>query len=397
MSSSSFVITAASQISALGCGIGALREALTKPQQPVAIGSFEYHAFDEPVFGYKVNGFDPEAVLGKKGLRTKDWATKLLLGAFEMGFKEQIAQRTAAGECPGFAVGTMFGSVASIGDFLSESIVNGVHAVNPQAFANTVINAPTGNANIRYENRTLSATIANGFGSSFGALVYATDYLRHGYAESIIAGGFDEISYYTLLGLQINKLSSNNPITPFAQTPRGLCIGEGCALFLIESAMRAETFGVPVLARIAGIASFFDPPQTGASELPGGEGLDRAIQDACDQAGITPAQISWVASDANGTVLDGVEAQVLQSIVPHAPVTSYKSRLGECMGGAQALTVACAIVDINAQRISGIQADYPHSAQTNLVTQTRFCNASYVLITMLTCEGHCGALILKRS
>ena len=145
--------------------------------------------------------------------------------------------------------------VCSIGDFLSDSIVNGVNSVNPRAFANTVINSPTGNSNIRFDAKNLSATIATGFNSGIDALIYAFDYIQRGYIDRIVAGGLEEISYYSLLGLsRTGLISPSANIRPFAIDSDGIVVGEGCALFHLETEEAAKQRGAQIQAEIIGAA-----------------------------------------------------------------------------------------------------------------------------------------------
>ena len=169
------VITQVTTINAIGTSFTQTEECLHNPPQLTPVQSFQFHHLSQPVDCYRIRNLDPKEILGKKGLRNKDWATRLLLCALQSGFYP-LLEETPEEQRPGLCIGTAFGSVESIGDFLSDSIENGVNSVNPQEFANTVINSPTGNANIRYGLRNLSSTVATGFNASLDAIIYACRY-----------------------------------------------------------------------------------------------------------------------------------------------------------------------------------------------------------------------------
>jgi 3-oxoacyl-(acyl-carrier-protein) synthase len=395
MNEKKIVITGAGAICSIGAGFESLSAGLSSPPRMGSAQKYEFHELDAPVPCFKADTFDPEQILGKKGLRTKDWSTRLLLSTMEPAFKARFDAGTPESK-PGICVGTAFGSVQSIGDFLSDSIVNGVNNVNPQAFANTVINSPTGNANIRYEVRSLSATVATGFNAGADAIVYACDYIRRGHIDAVVAGGLEEISYYALLGMQRSGvLSASGRILPFGIDADGYVAGEGCALFMLETEKSADAAGAAVSAVIAGYASAFDPDTFSGAF--GGEAARYAMKAACDDAGIGTGDIGFVAASAGGMrSADIMEAQSIADVLGAAPVTAYKARFGECLAASPALSVACALADMKAGRITGVPAGYKPDSVINCVTGVCEKKSSeYAMINAFSCDGYCTSIILK--
>jgi 3-oxoacyl-(acyl-carrier-protein) synthase len=389
-------ITQAGVLSALGMGFDSLNAGIAEGPLKAGFKNFEFHTFDIDVPCFTVRGFDPVAVLGKKGLRLKDNATKMLLGTFDCGFKS-VMENPDELTRPGLAIGTSFGSVQSIGDFLSDSIVNGVNNVNPQAFANTVINSPTGNVNIRYCARNLSATVSTGFNSGLDALVYAFNYIQRGYFDAIVAGGLEEISYYSLLGLQrTGILSTSGNVLPFSARSGGIVPGEGCALFLIESEESMKAAGRKPLVEIAGIASAFDPEiaQNGNSDA---STSSYVLSEACKDAGVAREEIGFIASSGSGnSVSDRAEAAALTATFSgRVPVTAYKMFTGECYGASAALNVALAVNDLKSSRISGCGERYSCYNDIPLVFSTVNTSCAYAIVHSLSCDGNCGAIVLK--
>ena len=396
MQSRKIVITEVGTISTLGIGFNNLSDAMVQVPAKTTVKDYEFHQFNKDIPVFLVHDFDPVAILGKKGLRTKDNSTKILLGTFESGFKT-LMENSDDQNRPGICVGTAFGSIQSIGDFLSDSIVNGVNNVNPQAFANTVINSPTGNANIRYSSRNLSSTISTGFNSGMDAIIYAADYIRRGYINSIIAGGLEEVSYYSLLGLErTGILSQTGNTRAFAEDSDGVVMGEGCALFMVETEESALARGATILAEISGTGSAFDTEaaQNGVSN---GEAGSHAIKAACTEASIDPDAIDFVASGANGNVRsDRFESAAIKSVFSsEKPVTAYKMFTGECYGASGALNIMCALSDLKKGRISGTNSVYKAMNDIPLVFNTIQKESNFALVTSFSCDGNCSAVILK--
>lgn len=396
MAPTKIFITDVGIISALGMGFEKVSEGLLQAPNIASVKDYEFHQFEKEIPCYAIRDFDPVKILGKKGLRTKDNSTKILLGTLEIAFKD-IMEKSDDENRPGICIGTAFGSVQSIGDFLSDSIVNGVGNVNPQSFANTVINSPTGNANIRFLARNLSATIATGFNAGIDALIYTFDYLRRGYLQSIVAGGLEEISYYSILGIErTGILASDAPTKPFCSSSKGVVMGEGCALLLLETEESVKSRGSKPLAELVGTGSTFDSlaAQSGTTD---GEAGKQAILTACKEAGITPDQIDFVASGANGNpVSDRFEASAINAALgSNVPVTAYKRFTGECYGASGALNTLCALSDMKNNQITGIGNSYAVIDNINLTFTTIQKVSTYALVTSFSCDGNCSAIILK--
>jgi len=392
------LITAMNCVSAAGIGNDAMAEGLTRPAALSTVKDFEFHSFDEPVAALQLPEWDHAAVLGKAGLRTKDRPTKMLLSTIETGLKEVFGDREPEKK-PGLSIGTAFGSLQSIGDFLSDSIVNGVNAVNPVLFANTVINSPTGNANIRYGIKSLSATSSGTFNAGLDAIIYAADHIRSGHLDSIVAGGLEEVSYYTMLGFKRTGLLSTTGVSqPFAASAPGVVCGEGCALFLVETDASMRRSNRSAIASIAGYAQTFDPNNGSSGCNPLGEGARAAVKQALDMAGITAENIGFIASSANGTrSCDAMEAKLIADMFPATPVAAYKAKLGEAYGASPALSLAAALLDAQRGRVSGVGTGYDLCSPINLVRDTAALAAEHILVTSFSCDGNCAALVVRMS
>ena len=384
-----------SSISCLGRTRENIAASLSAAPKTGIVQDFGFHRLASPQPCFSIADFDPEAILGKKGLRMKDRATKLLFAAVEPEFKDMFASMPEE-ERPGICIGTAFGSVQSIGDFLSDAIVNGAHNVNPMAFANTVINAPTSNANIRYTSHMSSSTVATTFNAGMDALIYSCNYIRSGHACSMIAGGLEEISYYSLAGLaKSNALSAEG--APFGRSSKGILPGEGCAVFYIETEKSAQGHGATIIAEIAGMHTCFDPQHGPGGYNPKASGARYCLKQACAQAGIDPVSVGFVAASANGNPAgDAMEASIIGEYMPETPVAAYKSKTGECMGASGALLTACALIDMSNNRISGTNVRYPLANYVNLVSETiENKNCEFAIINSFSCEGYCASMVLK--
>jgi act minimal PKS chain-length factor (CLF/KS beta) len=122
------------------------------------------------------------------------------------------------------------------------------------------------------------------------------------------------------------------------------------------------------------------------------------MRDACAQAGVEPRELGFVAAGANGTPnIDKVEAEALRA-VGAAPVTAYKVKTGECYGSSTVLGVACALADLQRERVCGVGDEYVKLDGLDIVTEPmRTVKAKTAAVNAVSCDGNCGTIILRRA
>ncbi|MEU6862130.1 beta-ketoacyl synthase N-terminal-like domain-containing protein [Streptomyces sp. NPDC046876] len=224
--------------------------------------------------------FDIKAVLGRKGTRSMDRATGIAVitvGELLQDYGQGLA---ADPEKTGLVLGTS-GSVQSIMDFTKDALTGEKpYLVDPARFPNTVMNCPTGQSAIRHTLKGPNVTVSGGSATGLLALNYASRLLRGGHATALLAGAAEEFS------VQRARLEHVADHGGAGADP----LGEGAALFLLESGAAARDGGRPVLATVLG-SRFRAFPETGRA----GEALARCIADVLADAGAAPVDLALVA------------------------------------------------------------------------------------------------------
>ena len=392
------VITKINTICSLGIGFDALKKNIAKEIIPTKIQNFELFDLPSEQYIYTAPDFEPKDILGKKGLRTLDKATKILMSAIETGFKEFL-EALPDNERPGLMVGTAFGSIESIGNFITDSVRFGVNSVNPGLFGNTVINSPAGNANIRYDLKNLSGTMATGLTSGLEGLIYTCDHIALGYLTSILYAGLEEASVYQFAAAMNEKcLSPDGKMRPFAQSPLGYILGEGTGVMLVENKSFAQKHGREIIAEISGYASGFDPNGSNFGYNSEGDVMEYVIREALQKAKVTSEDIAFVSASANGTNGDLAEAKVISRVFgDKTPVACYKQKFGEAWGASGALCVAAAIADLQKKKVSPIYTDgYSKIDGINLVRKQELAiEKDHALVLSFAPDGNCAAVVIK--
>jgi 3-oxoacyl-(acyl-carrier-protein) synthase len=192
-------------------------------------------------------------------------------------------------------------------------------------------------------------TISTACSSGSNAITTATDLLRCGDVDLVIAGGADALTKITYFGFSSLRLMSATPCRPFDRQRNGLNLGEAAAFFVLEREKDARARGATIFGFVAGTSCTCDAHHITAPS-PDGAVLADAIRGALDQAGLEADQVDYV--NAHGTATpanDQAEARVLRRVFPNKmpPVSSSKSFLGHTLGAAGAIEALVCVLALN--------------------------------------------------
>jgi 3-oxoacyl-[acyl-carrier-protein] synthase II len=205
---------------------------------------------------------------------------------------------------------------------------------------------------------TLSAACASGN----YALALARRWLRLGWVDVCLAGACDmAITPLTLAGFgNLRALSRRNDDPQAASRPfdvdrDGFVMGEGGALFVLESAGSALRRGARLYAEVAGCGASSDAYNM-VIPSPHPEPAIAAMRQALTDAQVNPDDVGYINAHATSTpVGDQAEARVLETVFGPAiqcvPVSSTKSMTGHLLTGAAAVEAIACIVAIERQTI----------------------------------------------
>ena len=347
------VITGVGVLSSIGTGRDTYWEALSRGEK----GFRSISLFDTAPYAVKNAGeiadFDPLPFLGKKGLRELDRSTRLICSAAKLAIDDSRLEISEANSRDlGVSVGTTFGSLHSISQFDRSGLIDGPRLVNPSHFPNTVINSPASQVSIRFNIKGFNTTISTGFCAGLDAVSYATDFIRLGRAQAVLAGGVEELCEETFLLFHtlghLSGMSGAEPVSrPFDATRDGFILSEGAAMLVLENEQHAVNRGAEILAVVLGAGNAFDPGSDSSFDG-AGIGLKTAIELALKDARCRAEDLDYVCACANGTKgLDRMETRVLKEVLgEHAagvPVSAIKSMTGESFSASGALALSAAI------------------------------------------------------
>jgi len=202
-----------------------------------------------------------------------------------------------------------------------------------------------------------AVVVSTGCTSGLDAVAHASDLIREGSADIMIAGATDApISPITLAcfdAIKATTARNDDPAhasRPFDRTRDGFVLGEGAAIFVLEELQRARKRGARVYAEIAGFGSRCNAfHMTGLR--PDGAEMAAAITAALTEARLNPQDIDYVNAHGSGTKQnDRHETAAFKASLGHhayqVPVSSIKSMIGHSLGAIGSVEIAACLLAI---------------------------------------------------
>src|SRR5207247_2511591 len=93
-----------------------------------------------------------------------------------------------------------------------------------------------------------AVTTCSACSSSLSSIALGVTLLQTGQADLVVAGGYDAISEYVWGGFNALRLVAEGPLRPFARDRRGMKLGEGYAIVVLERADDARQRGARTIA-----------------------------------------------------------------------------------------------------------------------------------------------------
>lgn len=242
-----------------------------------------------------------------------------------------------------------------------------------------------------------SITLSNACASGTDAIGLAAAMIEKGECDIALAGGCDEIVRMVYLGFISLMNTSDEPCTPFSKSRKGLNLGEGAGVYVLESQAVAKRRGARPLGSIEGYATVSDAYHITAPE-PSGRGLRKAFQLALHQAGISPEDVVFVNTHGTGTIEnDRVEGRVIADIFGRdIPITATKAYTGHALGAAGGLEAVFSSRFLLDQKIPGVPDynDYDPECGIKPYCKTEQISGKYACSSSLAFGGVNSVIVI---
>ena len=289
----------------------------------------------------EVRGYDPEACFDRRELKQMDrFAQFALLAAREatqdaaIEWTDELRKRTA------IVTGTSLGGQNVQHEAHDELLVKKSGRLKPLSIPRAMASSGASHISMELGLNGPVFTIVTACSSSNHAIGNAFWLIRHGVADAAVTGGSDApFSFANLKGWEALRAVSHDTCRPFCKDRRGLILGEGGGILMLETLDAANARGARIYAEIAGFGMSSD-----ASHItqPTAEGPEQAMRFALADAGLAPEQIDHINAHGTGTLAnDPKEAEAIRRVfgehTDRLAVTGTKSMHGHTLGAAGAI------------------------------------------------------------
>lgn len=350
------VITGVGIVSPIGIGKEEFTKSLKEGKSGVGIiSSFDVSQYTTRI-GAEVKNFVPENFIDKKKVRKMDRfcqfafaAAKLAIEDSGLDFEKEDVSRV------GVLLGSGIGGIYTIEKEIRVMLEKGPGRVSPFLIPMQISNIAAGEIAMQYGLWGPNYAVTSACASANHALGDALRLMRYGDADVMIVGGTE--ASITPLGLAgfcaARALSTRNDepqkaSRPFDKNRDGFVMGEGSAMFVLETYAHAIARGAKIYAELAGYAATDDAHHITA---PRDDGKTQAlcIRLALKDANINVEEVDYINAHGTSTELnDKIETFVIKQVFGDRaykiPISSTKSMTGHLLGAAGAIELSAVLM-----------------------------------------------------
>jgi nodulation protein E len=298
----------------------------------------------------EVKNFDPRSHFDDRQIAMLDRVSQFAVVAAReavahagLSFDRGLSEATAT------IIGTGVGGQTTQDENYKRLYREGAKRLHPLTIPKLMVNAPASQVSMHCGLRGPAFAVASACASATHAIGIAFHLVRSGAVTCAVTGGADAcITLGTMKGWEAMRVTAPDTCRPFSRDRKGLVIGEGAAVVVLESLEHAQKRSAPVLGEIVGFGMSSD-----ANDLtsPDEGGMVRAIESALADARLSPEDIQYVNAHGTGTAAnDEIETSAIKrAFGRHAAglaISSNKSMLGHALGAAGALELVATLMSM---------------------------------------------------
>lgn len=298
----------------------------------------------------EVKDYDPLKYFEDRELSTLDRFSQFAMVAAREAvaqsgivFDRPLSLRTAT------ILGTGVGGQNTLDDAFHRLYVEKKQRLFPLSIPRMMANAPASQISMQHGLRGPAFVVASACASATHAIGLSFHMVRSGMADCAVTGGTEAcVSFGTVRGWEAMRVMAPDVCRPFSKDRKGLILGEGAAVLVLEPLERAKARGAAILGEIVGFGMTADAADLTAPDI---DGMGRAMEAAIADAKLAPQDIQYVNAHGTGTAAnDTTETQALHKVFgDHArklAISSTKSMVGHALGAAGALELVATLLAV---------------------------------------------------
>ena len=301
--------------------------------------------------GAEVLGFDPlKHFQGGKDAQLDRFAQFSVVAARDAVRDSGIELTPELREQSAIVCGSAVGGQAAIEAGFEDLWLQQRGRVHPLTIPKTMANAGASHISMDLGLSGPVYTISTACSSANHAIGQAFRLVRDGQAELAITGGAEAIFTVGMLkAWEAMRVISPDTCRPFSRDRRGMILGEGGAMMILEPFEAAKARGAKIYAEICGLGMTSDAHHL---TQPTVDGPVRAMRGALREAGLAPEGVGYINAHGTGTLgNDPVESRAIREVfgthTDKLAVSSTKSMHGHALGAAGALEAVATILALH--------------------------------------------------
>jgi len=305
-------------------------------------------------FACEVKNYDASLYFDGKEQRKYDPFSQYALVAVDEAVKSgNIDFDTLNKDRIGVIWGSGNGGIQTFQDQMTEFCEgDGTPRFTPYFIPRILVDIASGIISIKYGLRGVNFCPVSACATSNTAIIEAFNYIRWGKANMIITGGSEAAITGSAIGgfssakaLSTRNDSPQTACRPFDISRDGFVMGEGAGALILEDYDHAIQRGATIFGEVVGGGMAADAYHLTGTH-PEGDGAVLGMNEALEEAGISPDQIDYVNMHATSTHLgDNSELIAAKRIFGERQslsVSATKSMTGHLLGAAGAIeAIAC--------------------------------------------------------
>src|SRR5579864_7077000 len=298
--------------------------------------------------GAQVRGFDPlKHFQGGKDAQLDRFAQFSVVAAREALRDSGIEMTQGLREQSAIVCGSAVGGQAAIEAGFEDLWVERRGRVHPLTIPKTMANAGASHISMDLGLGGPVYTVSTACSSANHAIGQAFRLVRDGDADLAVAGGAEaNFTLGMLKAWEAMRVIAPDTCRPFCKDRRGMILGEGGAMMILEPFEAAQARGARIYAEVCGMGMTSDAHHL---TQPTVDGPARAMRAALREAGMAPEEVGYINAHGTGTAgNDPIETKAIHEVFgSHAKklaVSSTKSMHGHALGAAGALEAVATVL-----------------------------------------------------
>jgi nodulation protein E len=300
--------------------------------------------------GAFIRAFDPKEHFDTKGILSLDRFSQFAAVAARQAVRQSgLCFRDGLQDYTAVITGSGVGGQATQEQSYFNIFRRNVPRIPPLSIPRTMANSAASQISMEHGIHGPAYTVSTACSSATHAIGQAFRMVRSGEVVAAITGGSEAVFCEGLLrAWEALRVVSPDTCRPFSRDRRGLLLGEGGAMLVLENWNHAHQRGASILGEVCGFGMSSDAHHM---THPSVDGPAKAMRWALRDAQLAPEDIQYVNAHGTGTkVNDAIEIAAIRKAFGHHAhrllISSTKSMHGHALGASGAIEAVATLLTL---------------------------------------------------